>query len=109
LAEHGADANALIEKVDTKTRDIRDFITEVHVTGFLEMFDFVIRRDFVKHGLEGIIFERGIIHALQLAVDAQHGRIAGGHVQVGRLLFKHQIEKRIDFGHKFFSLGRTLS
>ena len=76
LAEHSGDAVFLIEKIDAETRDFRDFVAEVHVARFLEGFDFVIRRDFVEHGLEGVILQRGIIHALKLAVYAQHRRVA---------------------------------
>ena len=89
LPEHGTDADFLIEKIYAEARDVRDFVTEVHVTGFFDLFDFVIRSDFVKQGLERVVFERGIIHPLKFAVDAQHGRVAGGHMQVGRLLLKH--------------------
>ena len=89
LAEHGGDAVFLVEEVDAEARNVRNFVAEVHVAGFLELFDFVIRRDFVEHGLERIAFQRGIIHALKLAVDPQNGRVAGRHVQVGRLLLEH--------------------
>ena len=52
LPEHGADAVFLVEKIHAEARDVRDFVAEVHVAGFLERFDFVIRRDFVEHRLE---------------------------------------------------------
>ena len=93
----------MVKEIDAETRDVWDFVTEVHVARFFEGLDLIIRCNFVEHGLERVTLERRVIHALEFAVDPQHGRIAGGHVQVGRFLFKHQIEKCIYFGHKFLS------
>jgi hypothetical protein len=36
---------------------------------------------------------------MQFAIDAKHGVIARGKVQVRGLLLEHQIEKSIDFRH----------
>jgi hypothetical protein len=42
-----------------------------------------------------------MVHALEFAVDAKHGVIAGRQVEVGGLLLKHQIEESVDLRHKF--------
>ena len=107
LPEHRGDAVFLVEEIDAETGDIRDFITEIHVAGFFKHLDFVIRGDFVEHRLESVAFQRRIIHALEFAVDAQHRRIARGHVQIGGLLLEHQVEKGINFCHKPFPLTRN--
>jgi hypothetical protein len=46
---------------------------------------------------------------LEFAVDAQDGRVARGHVKVRSLLFEHQVEKCIYFGHKSSSVGGILT
>src|SRR5207248_2800030 len=100
LTEHGGDAVFLVEKIDAKTGDVRDLVTEIDIARFFKHLDLIFRSDFVEHRLEIVAFQRGIIDTLQFAIDAQNRRVSGRHVKVGRLLFKHQVEKRINFGHK---------
>src|SRR4029079_12660525 len=76
LAEYSRDSIFLIEKIRAKPGDVWDFVTEVHVAGFFERFDLVLRRDFVQYGFERVAFEWRKVHALQFAVDAEHRRIA---------------------------------
>ena len=99
LAEHRGDAVFLVEKIGAETGDVRDFVAEIDVAGFFETLDLIFRRDFVEHRLELVAFQRRIIHALQFAVDAQHGGVAGRKVQVRSFLLEHQIEECIDLRH----------
>ena len=100
LAEHGGDAVLLVEEIGAEAGDVRDFVAEIHVAGFLEDLDLVLRRDFVEHRLELVVLERRMIHALQFAVDAQHGVVARRQVQVRGLLLEHQVEESINLRHK---------
>ena len=100
LPEHGRDAVLLVEEIGAEPRDIRNLVAEIHITGFLEHFDLVLRRDLVQHSLEFIVLQRRMVHALQLAVNPEHWVVARRQVKVGRLLLEHQIEKCIDFCHK---------
>ena len=100
LAEDGSATVFLIEKVGAEPRHVGDFIAEVHVTRFFVLFDFVVWRDLVEHRLEPVVLERRVIDPVQFAVDTEHGRIAGGEVQVRGFLLEHQIEESINFCHK---------
>src|SRR3989442_1301751 len=44
----------------------------------------------------------GMVHALQLAVEAGLGLVFRRKVQVGGLLPKHKIEERVDLRHKIY-------
>ena len=95
-----------LKKLARKREMLRNFVAEIHVAGFFEDLDLVLRRDFVEHRLEIVVFQRRMIHAMQFAVDAQHGVVARRKVQVRGLLLEHQIEESINFRHKIpYRLG----
>jgi len=93
----------LVEEVRTEAGLPGDFVAKVDVPGFFELLHFDFRRDLVEHRFERIAFQRRVINAAQLAADAQNGRTARGHVQVGGLLLHHQVEEGVDLGHKWGS------
>ena len=106
LAEDGGDAVFLVEEIGAEAGDVRDLVAEIDVAGFLEDLDLVLGRDLVEHLLEVVVFERRMVHAMQLAVDAEHGVVARGKVQVRSLLLEHQIEECVDLRHKIlYRLG----
>ncbi len=88
-----------LKKLARKRETLGNFVAEIDVAGFFEMFDLVLRRDLVEHRLERVVFQRRKFHALQFAVDAQNGRVAGGQMQVRGFLLEHQIEERVNFCH----------
>ena len=100
LAKDRGAAVLLVEEIRAEPGHVRDFVTKVHVPGFFIQFDFVVGRDFVEHRPEGVVVQWRIIDPVQFAVDAEHGRIARGEVQVRGFLLEHQIEEGINFGHK---------
>ena len=99
LAENRRHAVFLHEKIGPVTGQVRNFVTEIDVTGFLEFLDLVLRGDLVEHRLEFVVFEHLIFDPLQLSPDAQDRLLSGDQVEVGRALVVHQLEKGIDFGH----------
>src|SRR5438093_5477 len=100
LAEYRSDAMLLIEEIGAKARNIRNLVAEIDVTGFFELLDLKLGSDLVEHFFEIVIFEWRMVHPLQLAIDAEHGVVSRGQVQVRSLLFEHQIEECVNFSHK---------
>ncbi len=100
LAEHGGDAVLLVEEIGAEAGDVRDFVTEIHVAGFLEHLDLVLGGDFVEHLFKLVVVERGMVHPAELAVDAEHRVVVRGKVQVRGLLLEHQVEERVNLRHK---------
>ena len=76
LAEDGRNTVFLVEKVRAKAGNVRNFVAEIDVARFFEGLDLLLRRDFVEHRLQGVVFQRWKIDALKLAVNAEHGRVA---------------------------------
>ena len=70
LAEHGGASVFLVEEVGAEAGDVRDFVAEVHIAGFLELLRFDFRRDLVKHRLERVALQRRVVHAAHLPADA---------------------------------------
>jgi len=108
LAEHGADAVFLVEEIGAETGNVRNFVAEIDIAGFFELFDLIFWRDFVEHLFELVVFERGMVHALEFAVDSKHRVVPRGKVHVGRLLLEHQIEECINLCHKIVYGPRDL-
>src|SRR5215471_11533732 len=105
LAEDGGDPMFLVEEIGAETGNVRDFVAEIDVAGFFELLYFVFWRDFIEHLFEIIVFQRRMVDALELAIDAEHRIIARSQVKVRSLLLEHQVEKCVDFGHKLCSSG----
>ena len=105
-AEHRRDAVFLLEKIRAITSDARHFVTKIDIVCFLENLDLYLWRDLVNHGLEVVILQRRIIHANELAVDAEHRRVVGREMQVGSLLLGHQLEERVNARHRSFPLEK---
>ncbi len=102
LAENSRDAVFLIKEIGAKPRDIGDFVTEINIASFLEYLNLVFGRNFIEHLFELVVIQGWVIHALELAIDAQHGVVARGKVEVGSLLLEHQIEECVDLRHIIF-------
>ena len=98
--EHGGDAVLLVEEVGPVAGHAGDLVAEIHVARFLEDLDLHFRRDFVDHRLEFVVGQRGVIHADEVAVDAQHRRVARGKMEVRGFLLGHQFEEGVDPGHR---------
>ena len=79
----------MLEEIAAVTGHSWHFVAEIDVGSFFEDFDFSFGSDLVNHRLQLIILERWIIDADQLAVNAKHGRVVGGEMKVGSLLFAH--------------------
>src|ERR1051325_3897225 len=62
LPEDSADAVFLIEEIGAEARDVGNFVTEIHVAGFLEMLDLVLGGDFVEHLFELVVVQRLMVH-----------------------------------------------
>ena len=92
-AKHGRDSVFLLEEIRAITRHAWNFVTEIDIGSFFEDLDLPFRGDLINHRLELVVFERGIIHADELAVDAEHGRITCGEMKVGCLLLSHELEE----------------
>src|SRR5215211_2056797 len=99
LPKHRPNPVFLVKKVRAESRDVRNLIPEIDVARFLKKFDLVLRGNFVEHRLERVVLQGREIDALQLATDAQNGRIAGRKVQIRGVLLKHQVEESVDFSH----------
>src|ERR1041385_1233023 len=80
LAENRCNTVLLVKKIGPETRDVWNFVAEIHVAGFFERFYFVLGRDLIEHFFEIVIAERRMVHTMEFAIDAQHGVIARGKV-----------------------------
>ena len=89
MPEDGAHAIFLIEEIRAEAGHIGYFVAEIDVAGFLEKLDFILWSDLIKHGLEVVVLQRWEVNPLQLAPDAQNGRVAGRKVQVRGALLEH--------------------
>ena len=99
-AKDGGDTVFLLKEVRAVAGDSRHFVSEVDVGSFFEDFDFSLRRNLVNHRLELVALQRREIHPHQIAIDAQHRRIACGKMQIGSLLLGHQFEESINARHE---------
>src|SRR5688572_12032237 len=100
LTKHGPDAVLLVEEVGAEAGYVRNFVTEIHIAGLLEHLYFVFGSDFVKHGLEAIIVQGGVLDAFHLTAYADDGLGSGCQMQVGSPNFHHEIEERVDLSHQ---------
>ena len=86
-AQHAGRAPVLVEGIDPKPRQPLDLEGKVHLQVFLVHLALGVVHDVVEHG-EHLLVIHGIhIQAAHIAVHANHGRQAGGQVQVRCLVF----------------------
>ena len=95
----------LRKKVGPVPGQPRNLITEIDITGFLILLDFLFRRDFIQHGLELIIVERLEFDPFQLTPNPQHRLLPGNKVEVRSPLVVHQFKECIDFSHGLLPIG----
>jgi len=62
----------LLEKIGSISGKSRDFIGKIHVAGFFKLLDLVLGSDFIKHGLETVVFKRLILDPLEFAAYSQN-------------------------------------
>jgi hypothetical protein len=106
VAEHGAGAPVLVERVDAEAREVRDLEGEV---GFEELFvhlPLLVVHDVVHHAVHFLVRQRWHVHALDVAVHADHGRHACGQVQVGGAILDCERQKLGDIDGHQDSLAR---
>jgi len=86
-AEHRADNAALLERVDTETSETFEAVREIELEVLLELLLLPIRQDAVEQTLRVVGRELREFGRRKPAVDAEHGRQADAHVQIGRTAF----------------------
>ena len=93
-APPGRDAVLLVEKVGAVAGKAGELVAEIDIARFLENLDLVLRGDLVNERLEVVVLHGGHVDADELAMDAQHRRIAGGEMKVRSVLLLHELEKK---------------
>ena len=87
--ENRGDTVFLLEEICAITGHARHFIAKIDVGGFLEDFDFSFGCDLINHRFQVVVSQRRVIHADEVAIDAQQRRVVGGEMKVGGLLLSH--------------------
>jgi hypothetical protein len=84
--EHRTGAAILVEGVDAEARQAGDLEGEVDLEEFLVVAALLVRHDVVDERVHLLVVERRDVDAADIAVHADHGRQAGGQMEVRGLV-----------------------
>ncbi len=83
----------LVEGVDAETRQAVDLEGEVDLQELFVVLALGVVHDVVHHGVHLLVLQRVDVDAAHIAVHADHGRQAGGKVQVGGLVLDAECQQ----------------
>ena len=106
VAEHGAGAAILVEGIDAEAGEVRDLERKVGLEELLVHLPLLVVHDVVHHAVHFLVRQRWHVHALDVAVHADHGRHARGQVEVRRVVLDCERQELGDVDGHQDSLAR---
>ena len=100
-AEHRSAAAVLVERVDTETRELRNFEREVGLEEFFEVLPLLVVHDVVHHTVHFFVLQRWHVDSLDVAVNANDRWYTRRQVQIGSAVLdgKREQLRNIYRGH----------